>query len=203
SRADRAAVEEVAERAAELAPVAVPETRQWRRSQPAAAPTALPPIRVGAQVGVPRLNARGTIRGLSDGGRDAEVEVGGLRVRVKTADLTPPDAVDGPSPEPSASVVYAPARDAGSALPVPSEDVPIQLDLRGKRAAEAVEAVDRYLDDAYLAGLHSVRIVHGHGTGTVRQAVRELLAHHPHVQSWAPADRRQGGDGATDVQLAV
>src|SRR5439155_1854958 len=55
SRADRAAVEEVAERAADLAPVAIPETHQWRRSRPAAAPAALPPIRVGAQVGVPRL----------------------------------------------------------------------------------------------------------------------------------------------------
>jgi DNA mismatch repair protein MutS2 len=48
-----------------------------------------------------------------------------------------------------------------------------------------------------------VRIVHGHGTGAVRQAVRDLLAHHPHVRSWAPADRQQGGDGATEVQLAV
>ncbi|HWP28101.1 MAG TPA: Smr/MutS family protein, partial [Chloroflexota bacterium] len=75
-------------------------------------------------------------------------------------------------------------------------------DLRGQRVADALEAVERYLDDAYLAGLPSVRIVHGHGTGAVRQAVRELLSRHPHVRSWAPADPRQGGDGATEVQLA-
>ncbi len=56
--------------------------------------------------------------------------------------------------------------------------------------------------DAYLAGLPAVRIIHGHGTGAVRQAVRELLSRHPAVQRWEPADRRQGGDGATEVTLA-
>jgi DNA mismatch repair protein MutS2 len=47
-----------------------------------------------------------------------------------------------------------------------------------------------------------VRIIHGHGTGAVRKAVRELLSRHSLVRSWAPADRREGGDGATEVQLA-
>jgi len=196
ARADRTAVEEIADRAAALAPVAAPESRQWRRARPAPPPP--PPVAVGARVGVPRLNARGVVRSLSADGREAEVEMGGLRVRVKTAELTPPDAVEAGSEEP-APVTYVPA---APPLPAPSGPVPLELDLRGQRAAEATEAVERYLDDAVLAGLPAVRIIHGHGTGAVRKAVRDLLSRHSLVRSWAPADRRAGGDGATEVQLA-
>ena len=196
TRADRGAVEAIAERAAELAPIAAPESRQWSRARPAPPPP--PTVAVGARVGVPRLNARGVVRSLSGDGREAEVEMGGLRVRVKTAELTPPEAVDAGF-EGAAPVTYVPA---APPLPLPSRPVPLQLDLRGQRAAEATEAVEQYLDDAVLAGLPSVRIIHGHGTGAVRKAVRELLSRHSLVRSWAPADRREGGDGATEVQLA-
>ena len=196
ARADRATVEDIAERAAALAPVAAPESRQWRRARPAPPPA--PTIAVGARVGVPRLNARGTVRSLSADGREAEVEMGGLRVRVKTAELTPPEAVEA-GPEGASPVTYVPA---APPLPMPRGPVPLQLDLRGQRAAEATEAVERYLDEAVLAGLPAVRIIHGHGTGAVRKAVRDLLSRHSLVRSWAPADRREGGDGATDVQLA-
>jgi DNA mismatch repair protein MutS2 len=201
---DRAAVQEVAARAAELVPLAAPESRQWSRvrTAPAAAPAA-PALRVGARVGVPALNTRGTVRGLSVDGRKAEVDVGGLRVRVKAGELVAPDAVDdeggggrGVAAD-VASISYVPA----PALPSATKAVPLQLDLRGQRAADAVEEVERYLDDAYLAGLPAVRIVHGHGTGAVRKAVRDRLSHHSLVRSWAPAERNQGGDGATDVQL--
>jgi DNA mismatch repair protein MutS2 len=199
ARADRAALEAVAARVAQLEPVAIPEARQWRRVRSAA--PAQPALQVGAEVGVPRLNARGTIRALSADGREAEIEVGGLRVRAKTAELVAPDAVEAAAPPPAdAPVAYAAAE--RPPFPRPQRPVPLQLDLRGQRVADALEAVERYLDDAYLAGLPSVRIVHGHGTGAVRQAVRELLSRHPHVRSWAPADPRQGGDGATEVQLA-
>jgi DNA mismatch repair protein MutS2 len=196
ARADRGAVEEIAGRAAELAPIAAPESRQWSRARPAPPPP--PTVTVGARVGVPRLNARGVVRSVTGDGREAEVDVGGLRVRVKTAELTPPEAVEagveGPAP-----VTYVPA---APPLPGPSRPVPLQLDLRGQRAVEATEAVEQYLDDAVLAGLPSVRIIHGHGTGAVRKAVRDLLSRHSLVRSWTPADRREGGDGATEVQLA-
>ena len=201
--ADRATVAEVAERVDELAPVAVPETPQWRRTRATPPSPRTPALAVGARVGVPRLNARGTVRSLSADGRDAEVDVGGLRVRVKTAELAAPEAVeDGGEVERTPAVTFT-SQPLPNVLPSPSRPVPLQLDLRGQRAAEAVEAVERYLDDAYLAGLPSARIIHGHGTGAVRQAVRELLSHHSLVRSWAPADARQGGNGATEVQLAV
>ena len=153
---------------------------------------------------MPALNTRGTVRGLSADGREAEVDVGGLRVRVKAGELVASDAVDDEGGRrPASGRGRSPDQlrpSAGS--PTASKPVPLQLDLRGQRAADAVEEVERYLDDAYLAGLQSVRIVHGHGTGAVRKAVRDRLSHHSLVRSWAPAQRNQGGDGATDVQLS-
>jgi DNA mismatch repair protein MutS2 len=200
--AARGTLQAVEERSAALEPIAVPEPIRRLRG-PAPRPVA-PLVRVGAPVGVPALNARGVVRTVSADARDAEVEIGGMRVRVKTSDLVAPDAVEaGGSGEPAAAIVYAPQPDLPRGLPAVDREIPLQLDLRGQRVADATDAVERYLDDAYLAGLPGVRIVHGHGTGAVRQAVRDLLAHHPHVRSWAPADRQQGGDGATEVQLAV
>jgi len=79
---------------------------------------------------------------------------------------------------------------------------PIQLDLRGLRRDEAMETLDRYLNDAYLGGLRTVRIVHGKGTGAVRAAVREQLSGHALVSRFQPADPREGGEGATEVTLA-
>ena len=79
---------------------------------------------------------------------------------------------------------------------------PTQLDLRGLRRDEATEALDRYLNDAYLGGLQKVRVVHGKGTGAVRAAVREQLSGHALVSRFQSADAREGGEGATEVTLA-
>jgi DNA mismatch repair protein MutS2 len=75
------------------------------------------------------------------------------------------------------------------------------LDLRGARVEEALEALDRYLDDAAVAGLGSVTIIHGLGTGALRDAVRDAAAGHPLVRSARPGERGEGGDGATVVSL--
>jgi DNA mismatch repair protein MutS2 len=75
------------------------------------------------------------------------------------------------------------------------------LDLRGARVDEALDALDRYLDDAALAGLEKATIIHGHGTGALRDAVRSRAAAHPLVVSTRPGERGEGGDGATIVKL--
>jgi DNA mismatch repair protein MutS2 len=77
-----------------------------------------------------------------------------------------------------------------------------QLDLRGLTTEEARYRLDRYLNDAYMEGLATVRVVHGKGTGAVRQTVRDLLTDHPLVRSHEIADPREGGEGATLVRLA-
>jgi DNA mismatch repair protein MutS2 len=83
----------------------------------------------------------------------------------------------------------------------PRSDVPIEVDVRGMRAAEAEEALERYLNDAYLASLPFIRIIHGKGTGALRQAVRDYLAQHPLVTGFEGAKDRQGGEGVTVAQI--
>jgi DNA mismatch repair protein MutS2 len=78
---------------------------------------------------------------------------------------------------------------------------PLELELRGKRAEEVEPVLEDYLNEASLAGLGQVRIIHGLGTGTVRQIVREHLASHPLVASFRPGDQGEGGDGVTIVSM--
>jgi len=79
--------------------------------------------------------------------------------------------------------------------------VALELDLRGKRAEEVEPLLDDYLNQASLCGLTRVRIIHGHGTGTVRQIVRQALASHPLVTSFQPGEQGEGGDGVTMVNM--
>ncbi|HLL80327.1 MAG TPA: Smr/MutS family protein, partial [Ktedonobacteraceae bacterium] len=65
------------------------------------------------------------------------------------------------------------------------------------------EALDSYLNDAAMSGMSTVRIVHGKGTGALRSAIREQLAHHPLVQSYSTPPPQEGGDGVTIVRLHV
>ena len=76
-----------------------------------------------------------------------------------------------------------------------------ELDLRGKRAEEVEPLLDNYLNEASLSGLSQVRIIHGIGTGTVRQIVREVLASHPLITSFQPGEQGEGGDGVTIVSM--
>ncbi len=76
-----------------------------------------------------------------------------------------------------------------------------QLDLRGERVETALEQLDAYLDEALLAGLDSVTIIHGAGTGALRRSIRDRLAEHPRVRGTRSGRREEGGDGATVVEL--
>jgi DNA mismatch repair protein MutS2 len=67
---------------------------------------------------------------------------------------------------------------------------------------EALEALENYLDRAYMAGLPYVRLVHGKGTGKLREAVRRELKGHPHVARFEPGGPSEGGDGVTIAHLA-
>ena len=147
----------------------------------------LQPLAVGDPVEAPELGVVGTIAAVEGG--EAEVTgPGGLRVRIPLARLRP-------GRQRSKAVV-----DAVPAVRVTASargDVGDELDVRGRRAQEAREAVRQFVDDAALAGLPSVRIVHGRGTGAVRAAVRDELTRHPLV------DRHESdsADGATVAHL--
>ena len=85
----------------------------------------------------------------------------------------------------------------GKTVPVTDE-----VSLRHLTVDEALLKLDQYLDDAFMAGLYQIRVVHGKGTGTLRQAVREQLAKHSLVKSYRPGVYGEGGAGVTIVQLA-
>jgi len=76
-----------------------------------------------------------------------------------------------------------------------------ELHLRQLTVDEALLKLDQYLNDAFMAGLYQVRIIHGKGTGTLRQVVREQLANHPLVKSYRPGGYGEGGAGVTIVEL--
>lgn len=77
----------------------------------------------------------------------------------------------------------------------------IELDLHRLTVDEALPKIDNFLNDTYCAGLHYVRIVHGKGSGVLRQEVSRYLASHPLVKSFHSADRFNGSIGATEVIL--
>jgi DNA-nicking Smr family endonuclease len=76
-----------------------------------------------------------------------------------------------------------------------------ELDLHRLTVDEALPRIDDFLNDTYCAGLHYVRIVHGKGTGVLRQEVSRYLSSHPLVKSYRSADRYNGSTGATEVVL--
>ena len=78
-----------------------------------------------------------------------------------------------------------------------------ELHLLGRTTDEAREMVEQYLDDAFMAGLPTVRLVHGKGTGALRKAVRTLLSAHPLVASFRDGEPSEGGGGATVAALKV
>ncbi len=77
-----------------------------------------------------------------------------------------------------------------------------ELRIRRMRIDEALPKLDRYLNSAFMAGLPWVRIVHGKGTGVLRQVVHETLAEHPLVKSFRLGDWGEGGTGVTIVELS-
>ena len=141
----------------------------------------------------------GRVAAIDRGGERATLETGGMRVSVPVEDLVPAvggDTARGGSADPQGGG----AASTTSRLQLErARTVASSLDLRGAKVAEALEALDRYLDDASLAGLEQATIIHGMGTGALRDAVREHAGAHPLVKSWRAGGRGEGGDGATVV----
>ena len=84
---------------------------------------------------------------------------------------------------------------------VKASPVKLELDLRGLNVEEALERVDKYIDDAVIAGLHEVTIIHGKGTGTLRKAIHRHFRGHTHVESYRLGVYGEGEDGVTVVEL--
>jgi DNA mismatch repair protein MutS2 len=147
------------------------------------------PVAVGDLVCIRGLNLQGTVVALPEQGGEATVSIGKVRINVGLGRLS--RAEEQPEAQaPEVQVALAPGLTS------------MELDMRGMRVEEALARLEDFLDKAVRDGLSSVRIIHGRGTGVLRQVVREHLARHPLAKSFEPEARERGGNGATVVELA-
>ena len=150
-------------------------------------------IEVGSQVITPFGNI-GIVEKMDK--EVAEVLVGGMRLREKITNLRPVTTEEKPRPK------KAETRPVGSVLRLDDDrDADAELNLIGKTTADAEYEIDRFLDEAYLASLPRVRIIHGFGTGALKNFVHHFLKGHPHIERFAFAPPDQGGNGATIAEL--
>lgn len=165
-------------------------------AQPAQAPAALAPT---DRVRLTKVNQYGEVVSVSGG--SAQVRVGALTVKVPLTELERLGAAFEPA-RPAATAPPAPARAAAPTDPDEAVRLPGNtLDLRGKRVEEGLDEVDTFLDHAAISHWEAVFLLHGHGTGAMKQAVREHLRKSRYVLRFGPANADQGGDAFTVVVL--
>jgi DNA mismatch repair protein MutS2 len=146
-------------------------------------------VRAGDRVRVGVLGRAAVVQAVNQERGEAWVEAGGLNVKVRLTELFPPEAETGRRAK-SVGVTVTPAESAG-----------LELHLLGRTVDEALEAVERELDRAALSGRKTLYIVHGFGTGRLRQGIRRYLERHPRVKNFERAPQGAGGDGVTVVTL--
>jgi DNA mismatch repair protein MutS2 len=147
---------------------------------------------------VASLSQEGRIVAIDADGDGVEVQLGNFKLRTSRDDVEWLGRPAGTASAPAATLA-GPSIWSASQRSVPG----LQLDLRGWRAEQVGPELDRYLNDAYMAGIPSVRIVHGKGTGVLRQVVREYLAKTRLVDRFELAEQREGGEGVTVAWLAL
>jgi DNA mismatch repair protein MutS2 len=156
-------------------------------------------IAVGDTVKLRSFGSIGIVDSLK--GDEAEVRVKSLRFREKLENL---ELVELSETGKARTEKFASLRTSGGnevQLKPVHGNGRSEINVIGQTTDEAVDAVDKFLDEASLASLSQVRIVHGHGTGALRRAIAELLKDHPHVARFVAAPQDQGGSGATVVEL--
>jgi DNA mismatch repair protein MutS2 len=148
-------------------------------------------IAPGDSVYLKEANLEAIVMKIDEVNREIEVQAGQTRIKLGL------EGVDKIVPSSSGSApIFVPL-----IKPPPIKVVPSELLMLGRRAEEVEPMLNKYLDDASLSALTQVRIVHGSGTGTLRQIVRELLHSHPLVKSFRPGEKGEGGNGVTIVKL--
>ncbi len=146
-------------------------------------------IREGDRVRVQSLDREGAVESIREG--TYHVMIGPLRYRADREDLIRIGSASPilPTPSPRGTMVDTPG------------DAVSELKVIGLTADEALDQVDRFLDQAFLTGVENVRIIHGHGKGILRKAIADFLAKHPQVERFNLAPPEKGGGGATMVEL--
>ena len=151
-------------------------------------------LRLGDSVKVLSMNLKGTVHTLPDAKGNLFVQMGILRYQVNIKDLV---LLEDENP----AKTKAPKTSAGKLKMSKSATVSPEINLIGKTVDEAMSLLDKYLDDAYLAHLHTVRIVHGKGTGALRKAVHSHLKRQKYVKEFHLGEFGEGDAGVTIAEF--
>jgi DNA mismatch repair protein MutS2 len=157
----------------------------------AATPPAERPLEPGMRVRLRDVREPARIKRILNDGR-VEVEAGFMKLQIDRSDIKEVLGIGDLPPKPTnVHVELGPKWNSTYR----------EINVVGQRAEDAMEAADKFLDDASLAGVDRVRIVHGFGMGILRKRIGELLQKNPHVAQHYPATPAEGGAGATIVEL--
>ena len=148
-------------------------------------------VQVGQQVRLKSTGISAVVLTLPDARGDLTLQAGIMKIGANLSDLRMDIPVQ-PKKKP---------KKGGSRVQRGVAAVKMELDVRGRTVEEAMLEVDQYIDNAVLSGLHEVNIIHGKGTGALRQGLRQYLLHHPHVKSQRPGGYGEGEDGVTVLTL--
>lgn len=156
-------------------------------------------LQIGDRVRLKKMGVKGVVVELDK--EHAEVLVGRLRIKAKIHELAPVEAAStkGGGDVPGRTPI---GTSESTGIPA-AKPPPLDLDLRGRAVDEALEELELRLDSAYMAGLPFVRIIHGKGTGRLRQAIRQALARFDYVVTFEPGRDGEGGEGVTVARLAT
>ncbi|QEK12483.1 endonuclease MutS2 [Crassaminicella thermophila] len=148
-------------------------------------------LKIGDTVLLLNLNQKGSVITKPDANGDLTVQVGIMKVNVNIKNLR----LDKEEKEKIQKT------GTGKILKRKAETIKNSIDLRGQTLEEAFMNTDKYLDDAYIAGLNEVTVIHGKGTGVLREGIKKLLKKHKHVKSFRDGTYGEGGTGVTIVEL--
>lgn len=153
----------------------------------------LPPetLRIGDNVRVLTINQDGTVLTEPNDKKEVTVQVGLMKMAVPLKQLI---LLSQKKRDEQIFKRHAEKRQT-------SQSITTEIDVRGENIEDAIVVIDKYLDDAALSSLTSVRIIHGKGTGALRKGLHEHFKHHPHVKHFEFAAYNEGGNGATVIQL--
>ncbi len=140
------------------------------------------------------LDQKAQIVAMPDKNKNVSVQIGLIKTKIKQNKLAVYDKSLIKEP-PVKKFGY------GKAFTISRHDLSNTLDLRGYRCEEALDTVENYLDKASLANLTPVYIIHGHGTGALKQVVRDYLENSPYVAKYRPGEPAEGGDGVSVIDI--
>ena len=159
-------------------------------------PIKLSEIKIGERVKIVSLNQNGEILTMPDEKGDLQVQVGAVKVNINMSKLTL--IIDGTKKK-----AQPKGGKYGSLYKYKTQEISTSISVRGQNLEDAIMDVDKYLDDAYMAGLQEVTIIHGRGEGILREGLTQMFKKHKHVAAFRKGGYHEGGDGVTICTLSA